>query len=840
MLIMLLLCIIRGIYPYGDKIYVRMDFYHQYAPFVKEFARRVLNGDSLLYAWEYGLGTNYWAHYAYYLASPLNWLLVLVPGELVVEAMNLMLIFRAGVAGSAFVYFLKDKRKEDMTMAVFGIFYALSGYYLAYSCNVIWMDSYALFPLIALGVLRIAKGKSAKLYVISMLICTFSNFYLAVIVGMCCVLWLSICLIGGRKKSVKAVFKAIGKFVLSTLLYVGMCAIILLPVLYALINTPAGESKFPEYTNFYFGLHELFGQMCLNIPSNLNKSELPNIYASVFVLVLLPMYFANKSIRLKDKIIYGIVCIFMLLSFSINSLDYIWHGLHFPNSFPARQSFFYIFLVLVMGYEAFMKRKRVSIKVLYIAVPILAVLTGVAWIFLGKEAEYYGIHIYLCTLLFILLYGVLLVLERKINKKVIFIILLVACCAEMCVNVCVVGIDSVVTRRSFLEDDHETQELLAQIRPAEGEFYRIEEQDRHGVNDAGWDGYYGASYFSSTIPGGMMQWYDAFGMRNSTVSYSYDGATPLVTSLLNIRYVFASEDEYYPGNTFKESQLVVDGEVIHLYENTTVLPLGYMVEYGLEDSFGYNASDPFLTINSYAQGVLDYQTYLFTQVEQYEDNSLLDLDLGAGAEAEMEDDDVNKPKIALEIPAGENVFLYVTTHIESVSVEMHNKENGQIERRFFKDLKFKKILPMGVKDYDRTIVVCSADDDVDEIDFYSYRMNEDVLRRIYEVLNSQPFEIQSFEDTNVTGNVNVKEDGVLFMTIPYDKGWTVYVDGVEAQPFAWKDAFLGIELTKGTHTLEFTYCPVGFKEGAIISFVSTVVALVLLGCSLYKKKRYKK
>ena len=838
-LILFTVYIIRGVFPFGDKMYIRMDFYHQYAPFLKEFCRHVLNGESLFYEWEFGLGTNYWAHFAYYLASPLNWLLVLVPGDFIVEAMNLLLILRAGVAGSAFVFFLKENRKENMAMAVFGIFYALSGYYLAYCCNVIWADGYALFPLVALGVLRIARGKSAKLYIVSMLICTFSNFYLAVMIGMCCVLWLVICLISGRKKSAKSVFIAIGKFIASTLLYVGMCGVILLPVAAALMNTPAGDSNFPEKTETYFAFYELFERMCLNTPVNLKGSDLPNIYASVFALAMLPVYFGNKSIRLKEKIVCGIVLLFLLASFNINTLDYIWHGLHFPNSFPARQSFFYIFLLLAMGYEAYVKRKRVSAPVLYISMPAMAVLTGVAWIFLGKDNDYHGTAVYLCTLLFILLYGILLILERELSAKAVAMVLLLACVAEAAIHTGVAGVDSVITRAPYLEDDKETQQLLAEIRPEDGTFYRIEEQDRRTVNDAAWDAYYGASYFSSTMPGGVKEWYDAFGMRNSSVSYSFEGATPLAATLLNVRYVLASEDAFYPGNTFTETELVTDeGEVIHCYENNLVLPLGYMVDAGLENAFLYNTGNPFVTMNDYGSAVLKESCSLFVPVTQYNELSLLNFDAGAGAEATMEGED-DKKRTALEVFAGENVFLYVSTYMDAIDVEFHNLETGETETRHYDDLKFKKIISLGVEDYDRNVVVTPADSDVEEVKFYSYRMNEDVLGQIYEVLSEQPMELQAFGDRFFQGNVSVKEDGVLLLSVPYDEGWTVMADGVKAETFAWKDAFLALELEEGEHTLEFSYCPEGFREGFIISLISVSIALAISGCSVYQKKHKK-
>lgn len=838
-LILLLVYIIRGVFPFGDKIYVRMDFYHQYAPFLKEFCNRIRDGESLLYAWELGLGTNYWAHFAYYLASPVNWLLVLIPDAFIIEAMNVSMVFRAGIAGVCFVYFLKEDRKEKLEMAVFGIFYALSGYYLAYSCNIIWMDGYALFPLVALGVKRIATGKSARLYIISMLLCTFSNFYLAVIIGFACVLWFVICLISGRKKTFKAVLKAIAKFVMSTILFVCMSGVVLLPVAAALMNTPAGESVFPEKTEFYFALYELLERMCMNTDSNLKGSDFPNIYASVLVLVLLPLYFVNKRIRLRDKLVYGGALLFMLASFELNMLDYIWHGLHYPNSFPARQSFFYIFLVLVMGYETYNKRKKLSRPGIIISSLSLMLVTALGWIFLGKDNDFGGALIYLCTIIYILIYATLLFGEKYTPKKLFLILFMVFGCLEAGINTCVSGLDSVVSRSAYMEDDAETEALLAEIMPGENEFYRIEEQDRKTVNDAGWDGYYGASYFSSTMPDGIKEWYDAFGLRNSSVSHSYDGATPLVTSLLGVRYVFAAEDGVLPGNTFTESEKTVGNEYISLYENETVLPLAYMIDTEVKDSFAYNYGNPFTTQNDFAKAVLGEQVSLFRAVAVQEEYGFQLFEEGAGAENGLNGESTSNHRFIIDIPAGDNLFLYVTTYMEAINVEIVNVETGETQTKEYDDLKFKKILSIGITDYDRRIVITSGDDSVTDMDFYAYKINEDVLLRVCEVLGSDTMEITSFSETRIEGNVESDISGDLLFAIPYDKGWTVKVDGETVETFGWKDAFLAISLEEGRHEISLSYCPVGFREGLMLSVLGGIVGLVVLAVSGNKGRKKK-
>lgn len=815
--ILTVLYIVRDIYPFGDRAYMRMDFYHQYAPFAKEFVDRIRNGESLLYAWESGLGTNYWAHYAYYLATPLHWLLLLLPKELVIEGMNATMVLRAGIAGFSMVTFLKEEHKENIMMAVFGIFYALSGYYLAYSCNIMWMDGYALFPLVALGVKRIAKGESAKLYTITMLICTFSNFYLAVIAGMCCVVYLIAELVAGAKKTLKELLCVAGRFVGSTLLYVACCGVILLPTALALRNTPAGGSEFPEKTEFYFAFYELIERMSVMSESVLKGSELPNIYASVFVLFCLVLFFCNKEIKMGKKIVYGIAALFMLISFEWNALDYLWHGLHFPNSFPARQSFFYIFLVIAMAYEAYDKRKSLHVAAVPATWGGFFVIFGLYYWFVGKESEFEGLEILIFSIAIMAIYAVILSTEKFVPRVVYSSLLIVICVGEITLNTLSMGISSSVLRENYKEDDAVTEALLAQIMPEDNEFYRIEELNRKTVNDSSWDDYYGASYFSSTMPGGVKEFYDAFGMRTSSVSHSYQGATPLITSLYGIRYVFANE-EMLPANGFTETELIVEDDSVFLYENKWVLPLGFVMAPDVESGFEYDYNNPFVTQNRFATAVLGEESELFTGIQKEEDGQ----------------------KTSLLIPAGENPFIYVTSYMEAIEVESVNLETGESSTKEYDDLKFKRILSLGVTEYDRKIYISSADDSVDKVRFYAYQMQENIWKDICRTFSSQPMEILEFSDTKIEAEADVTEAGVLFTSIPYEVGWTVKVNGQKVETFAWKEAFLAFPVGEGENEIIFRYIPEGFKLGLVISLLGCAGGILMLVLKKKKKENLEK
>ena len=151
MIIMLIIFAQRGIFPFGEESFLRTDMYHQYAPFFSEFRNKLAQGESLLYSWNVGMGVNFSALYAYYLASPLNWLLVLCPEKLVIEFMTYMIVLKTGLSGLSMAYYLRRHcRSQNFGIAFFAMFYALSGYMAAYSWNIMWLDCIILFPLIML------------------------------------------------------------------------------------------------------------------------------------------------------------------------------------------------------------------------------------------------------------------------------------------------------------------------------------------------------------------------------------------------------------------------------------------------------------------------------------------------------------------------------------------------------------------------------------------------------------------------------------------------------------------------------------------------------------------
>lgn len=102
-------------------------------------------------------------------------------------------------------------------------------------------------------------------------------------------------------------------------------------------------------------------------------------------------------------------------------------------------------------------------------------------------------------------------------------------------------------------------------------------------------------------------------------------------------------------------------------------------------------------------------------------------------------------------------------------------------------------------------------------------------------LRQSPFVIESFENTKICGTVTCDKDGVLFTSIPQDKGWSVFVDGKRTETKTLFGYLLGVALAKGEHRLEFRYHVYGIGAGLCVS----VLSLGLFGGSLYYRRKRK-
>ena len=108
--------------------------------------------------------------------------------------------------------------------------------------------------------------------------------------------------------------------------------------------------------------------------------------------------------------------------------------------------------------------------------------------------------------------------------------------------------------------------------------------------------------------------------------------------------------------------------------------------------------------------------------------------------------------------------------------------------------------------------------------FGVYGLSHEKLSKIIDTAKSAGLEVAG---ASIKGSYTSEKDGqYLFLSVPYDKGFTAYVNGEETQISRTLGGFMTIRLSEGENNIEFTFSPSGFRVGMLIS-VAGVVMLAL-------------
>jgi len=794
--VMLTLFVVKGIYPFGGRSFLFADLYHQYMPFFSELMHKVRGGETLGFSFNLGIGSNFLALFVYYLASPFHIFSLFVPESHLVEFISYLIVFKIGLAGlTSFLYLQRHFRTRDWGALIFSCFYALSGFMAAYNYNIMWVDCVVLLPLIVLGLERLVKEGRCGLYCVTLALSIFTNFYISIMICIFLVLYFLVLLVTEKNR-----LRSIGYFALFSLLAGGMASVLLIPEVCALLETDFGDMDFPAAVESYFSVLDVLARHCICVNTERGLDHWPNIYCGSVVLMLVPMYLMNRKISIREKFCRMVLAGFFLLSFSTNFLDFIWHGLNYPDSLPARQSFLYIFLVLTMCCEAWLHvREADEQQILY----------GYLWavgffLFCEKFVEHEDFYpgVKLLTLAFVSVYAVLLYVYRTREdgrmRRIAVAAALAVAVAECGINTYDTSVGT-VSRSEYLGQQEDYRGLYEETKGREEGLYRLEKFTRKTNNDSTLTGFPSASLFSSTMNSYVMDLYKLLGMRGSKVYYCFDGATAFTSALLNVKYMFGESEKYENG---LYTPVGKSGD-IYLYQCNAALPFGYVAPWG------YDLSDVYQHHGIHLQNQmvkdLGVKGVLFKRAERKESG----------------DDVVFTPK------QGGYYYAIVTAW----GTGKVTYTGGDTQEETFKDLARGSILYLGYLEEGQKITLKNGDeeDTTPKISLDVYQMDEEVLKEALEVLSARHMENVVWESDYVAGDITMEEPGRVIFTLPYEDGWTVLVNGEEREGALFGGCLMAFDLEPGIYHFEMRYVPEGVYAGIGVSVVSVLLFLVIWG-----------
>lgn len=812
--------VIGEVGPFGGRCLVVVDGVHQYLPFFAEYQDKLKNLDTLQYTMDVGLGNNFLSLWSYYLSSPFNLIILLCNKSHLPMALNLIISVKIILGAVCFAYFLMHAGKKPVRnpgIIVFSLFYSFSSFAVGYYWNLMWLDAVFVFPLIILGMERMFTKKDSRMYIGALFYSFFCNYYISFMICLFLVLWF----FTFHFRSVKDFFFKGLRFAVASLITAALAAVVLLPAYKGIMTTASAEFGLPEW-EFYGSFADTLRShlFCSEVMTNQITDAGTNLYCGIFTIIMAFMFFFIKEISLEKKIKYGMLLVLFVLSFNNQLLNYIWHGFHNQYGIPNRFAFLYIFMLLLMAYEVYLKREHLRLPMAVVAY-LLSMLFVIFCYYNAKVT--YDTKVYVLTGGLLTLYLVLFALYRELprGKGLIQYLIVFVAIMEMAVNgLFAFGQVGSSDPQYYYGDTLTFEKLRDRVEEAEDGLYRSDILEPLFVDEATWYNLKSVGIFGSTVRGELVDMMGELGFYTGANEYLYYGATPVTNALLGVKYVYTRTGDYV--NVAMDSY--DSEEHITVYKNPYVLPIAYMVE---EDAFYFDTADngPF-TVQNELCGALTGIEPVFTTI--YDDLQMQVY----GTNLEIEKRDDYNVDYAKANESGRADFIYTIPRDMDLYVSCRGANVHKIALLIDgKEVAFDRYqgqtFHVGRMKAGQMVDIQFNLNDGEDLsgDLYCYPMEfqEEQFMAFYNKLLNQGMEVTKYEDQKIEGHITAVKDGILMISVPYDEGWTIYANGEKMDTYPLIGGLMGIDLPEGEYQIKMVYhCP-----GLLTGFVTTLLGILL-------------
>ena len=852
--------------PFGEHTLVISDADGYYMNTLS-YAGRMLKGlEGLTYSFEKGLGGNMMGHLNGILLTPFGFLFSLVSTSDYPVAFTFISALNFSLCGLTMYLLLADLYGHGTGNLIFSTAYALVGFNVANVFQAVFFTAAAPLPLMALGLRKLFQGKSPLLYICTLAYALLKNAYFGYVLCVASVLFFFVGL--WYYKGEVQPGQLFLRYAISSLCGGLLVCALWLP---GFLSLRGGRLDQTGLADFSLWENMPILQIGAKLFTGANSTAelvngLPNIYVGILPLALAVLFFLNRKVDGRKKIAFGVLLGIYLASFWIVALNMVMHGGTTTNWFNYRYSYVFSFLLLVAAADLWQQIDDLPYGDVKRCAIILVV--GTILVFSQRYEFVKGGMV-------LLDYGVLLLIflawrmrqrRPEHNPKRLFdIIALVLVCVNLFMNfrVCTNNImEWGITLSNYRDTVDRVDPMVQAVKASDTDFYRMEvNRQRSGTtgNDPMLYGYNGVGHGGSNERNFVREgtsklgipWFD---MRN----YYADGIPAATDALLGIRYVIAEEDLAEEKGYVK----VTDTEDWNLYANPNAMGIAMLtagdisdVETEYTDVFD-NLNRIWATLSGSPDDVLVEETDIQFSTHNMSEPLALnsgdaretvaqrDASLSAasasesGSEASESDSndesaDNTQGRALKEPPEGQSYIEYSWTAQRDGRYYSYNRSglseaSGSydpvlhFEGYYHKDEVVKGYLPVPdsyVSEYLLSEVAGR---------FRAAYADEEALARACQAVASQPVVLEKIKDDHLVGQYTAAESGQLLFTIPWDEGWSLYVDGEKAEITEVLGVFMAAQVKPGAHTFEMKYVPAGLSIGLKISACTLAFTLLYL------------
>lgn len=858
MAIMFVVWAIDGFFPFGTKSLMAVDFNAQYIGLYAYFKHLFLNGDwsSFFYSFSKSIGGGMLGIWGFNLLSPFNFLFLLFSEENFQWVVPIVIALRYGAMGLTMAHFLVKRydglKNKAYLVPIVATIYALNGFNVSYQMNPIFYDGMVMLPLVLIGVEQVLDNKSPKGYIGMLALSLFVQFYMGYMTCIFVVIYALFYIIRSENlRNKKVILTRLGKLAAASILAVGIVSAVLLPILISLVSTKGGlQSSLKFEWKLQINPFEILAKLFLGAFDNTSwpaGPNLPNIYVASFGLLGTLYYFISSKISKWSKIAASFVLVVFLISCAHEFTSKLWHMGQNPAGFFYRFSWIIAFFLVYLAYlslrevEKFTKREASFL------------LISGAVIFSIVQLQQHSFLTVWQRLATILIFVVLLVVLFYPKVKHSWMIIAALTVVELTANA------ALVQSRVGYTDAYKYHDAVLQlkdainpIRPDHSDFYRINKSFNLSKNDPFMVDYPGLSIFSSNLENITRDLFDRLGNNGINATTYYQG-TPLQDALFSVKYLVTPKPvlkEDYPDT----SKLYVFGNMVTRKDITTKEPVYEATrtktfETDLILPIAYGVNDATVNVKLENHQPIQNQNKIVQAMGATSDYYLAILGANELKLDNMEVVDSSKPETYKRIDSSKPGTI--TYHLIPQSAEDYwvaipqklshtdknkvrillNGKNYEFQDKF-QQTQFIQIAHNSAgQPVDLTIEI-DSDNEYDLSGLRLARSNGVLVNRIIQERQLQGIKLSHWDNRSIKGTVNITDDSSWMMTsIPFEKGWTVKVDGKVVETAKVWDSLLAYKITPGEHTVEMSYLPDGFVLGFIISTAS----IALYGFAIYKK-----
>ena len=894
-IIMSIIYIFQGVYPFGNDSLLTVDLGQQYIDFYSYYRQTFFEDPStFFYSFSKAIGGDMVGLWAYYLTSPFNLLFLLFPHTQISLAVTCITLLKISLSGLSFGYLLKKAfNGTGFILAAFSISYALMGYTIVNQLNIMWLDGLIFLPLIILGLEHLFDKKTGWIYSVFLGIMLFANYYMAYMICLFLICYFVFRLVSvsypqgtQRKTKVKESLTSIGLFIWHSLLGAGLAGILLLPTFHSLMQSKASYTKLEFDWELAYPFPEMVSKLFIGA---FNFEQMPSGYPNLFIgslaLVSFLCYFFNRSFSKRERITALTVMIFFVVSMNLEAFNKVWHAMQYPIWYPYRFSFVVCFFMLLTGFRSFMHYEGMRPISTFVSMVLTALIGFYVY---NSEFDFIYTEQIVITVLFTFIIIFLFIIKPQHYTwlPVAFFILTTV---EMGLNA---KID--LSRLSYVDQDSFTvyqtglDTSIDAIQEMDDDFYRIEKTFLRTKNDSFQADYPSVTHFSSTFERTIPDLFGSLGFPVGDGFLAYSNGTLLTDALFNIQYYMSEKESLYL--TENEQPAGVKNQRLkeafdYISQSSSLLDslLIPSISEEKQADFELNAMQTKPDLRSYTQIGETDKTFIYENpnalpIAFSSSDTILDVTL-------LEDQPIQLQEEILQSLTGNQLAdeFFVPTDFDSTVYQNVTTSGSPTEVVYQKQvlnddasISF-QFTPETNDSYYLTLSPNIKDEDVDLFlngvpftqyetyrdqlvlniasqnkgntvtfkiklkestirlkDFQVYRLDSTAFDQAIQVLKTGGMTVEDYGNTFFKGTVDVQEgQEILMTTIPYSEGWAVKIDGIPVQTKQVLESLLAIPISEGKHVIELNYTTPLFFEGSILTIIS---ALLLLITTFFFKK----